>query len=77
MKSKYVFKMEGVSNRLRELGSFELLMSTHEEIDEEIKKIDAITYEDVVKAIDYIYDLSRYSYVVVSNKWYDIEKIIK
>lgn len=77
MKSKYVFKMEGVSNRLRELGSFELLMSKHEELDEEIKKIDAITYEDVVKAIDYISDLSRYSYVVVSNKWYDIEKIIK
>ncbi len=76
-KSESIFDFEDMHQRMIEIGSSVLLDNNAETIEAKIKKIDAVTYQDVLNVLDLITDISTYTWFVYSNEAFLIDKILK
>ena len=59
-----------------EIGTAVLLDNNEDSLDDMIRKIDAVTYEDVLAVKDLVTDISNYTWLVYSDRKYQIEKIL-
>ena len=75
-KSESIFDFEEMHHRMVEIGTAVLLDGKEETIEDMIKKIDAVTYEDVKAVQGLITDMSKYTWFVYSDREYFIDRIL-
>ena len=76
-KSESIFDFEEMHHRMVEIATALLLDESEDSIEDMIKKIDLVTYEDVLAVQDFITDISNYTWLIYSNKKHNIEKFLK
>ena len=74
-KSESIYDFEEMHHRMVEIGTAVLLDNNEDSLDDMIRKIDAVTYEDVLAVKDLVTDISNYTWLVYSDRKYQIEKI--
>ena len=75
-KSESIYDFEEMHHRMVEIGTAVLLDNNEDSLDDMIRKIDAVTYEDVLAVKDLVTDISKYTWLVYSDRKYQIGKIL-
>jgi predicted Zn-dependent peptidase len=76
LKGNYIFGQESVSGRMAAIGKNILLIGKIHSPEEVIKKIDAVTMDDIKDVSDKITAIDQYSGVLLSREKKDLKKIL-
>ena len=76
-KSNTIFSFEKMHQRMVEIGVEVLLDEGNKNIDDMIREIDAVTYEDVLAIQDIISDISNYTWLIYSDREYFVDRILQ
>ena len=77
LKAGYIFSQESVNSRMFAMGKNVLLRGRASDQAEVIKKIDAVTIEDVDRVKRLICNIDKYSAVLVTNKKRDLRRMVR
>ncbi len=76
LKGSYIFSQENVNSRMFGAGKNLLLLDKIYPIEETIEEIDRVTMDDMHKAAELIWDIDKYSAVIVANDKTDVKGIM-
>ena len=76
-KSESIFDFEEMHHRMVEVGTAALLDNQYDTIEDMIRKIDAVTYEDVKEVQSLITTISNYTWFIYSDREYFVDRILE
>lgn len=75
-KSESIFDFEEMHHRMVEIGTAALLDNKYDTVEDMVRKITAVTYEDVKAVQNLITDMSKYTWFVYSDREYFVDRIL-
>ena len=77
LKAGFIFGQENVASKMFSIGKSLLLTNSAKTDREVLEKINAVSMEEICKAAEKIGDPSRYSAVAITNRRFDIKKVMQ